>query len=186
MSTHLPHSAPTAGEALFASLGIQEVESNVCEDTFPNRRILRKAGVIFRVIPPEAGITAPTGLIEIDLSPDAKDKSNRSSWERNKIILTDPKNPWSDYIPLNECPLDFWETAAPWLIRVLRTYEEAPADKKPYLPVRCEKRRADGTRCWAWSWTTNPHQKPVICRQHAPSGAWNRAEEIQLLQESAR
>lgn len=191
MSTHFPTSAPTAGEALFASLGIQEVEANVCEDSFANRRTLRKAGVIFRVVPPEAGSTAPTGLLEIDLTPDAKDKTNRSSWERNKIILTNPKDPWSDYLPLTELPLDYWEIAPAWLIRVLRSYEEAvakgvPEEKRPVLPVRCKKRRGDGTRCWAWSWTSNPHQRTDICRSHGPNGAWNRAEEIQRLQESAR
>lgn len=176
----------TAGEALFASLGIREIESNVCEDTPQNRRAIRRAGVIFRVVPPEAGTTAPTGMLEVDLSPDAADKSNQSSWERNRIILENPKDPWSDYLPITDLPLDFWETAPPWLIRVLRSYEDAPADNKPALPVRCKKRRADGSRCWLWSWTTNPHQKTNICRHHAPSGAWNRAEEIQRLQESAR
>ena len=190
MST-FPTSAPTAGEALFASLGIQEVEANVCEDTFPNRRLLRKAGVVFRVIPPEPGTTAPTALLEIDLSPDARGKADQSSWERNKWILTNPKDPWSDYVPLDECPLDFWETAPAWLIRVLRSYEDAvkagiPEKDRPILPVRCKKRRGDGTRCWAWSWTSNPHQRTDICRSHGPNGAWNRAEEIQRLQESAR
>lgn len=183
--------APTSTEALFASLGIQEVEANVCEDTPENRRLIRKSGALFKVVPPETGSTAPTGLLEIAFGQDAINESNQSSYDRNKIILENPKDPWSDYLPLQDCPLDFWESAPAWLIRVLRSYEDAvakgtPKEKLPTLPVRCQKRRGDGTRCWMWSWTSNPHQKTTICRSHAPSGAWNRGEEIQRLQESAR
>lgn len=191
MSLPISRKAPTASEALFASLGIQELEANVCEDTPRNRRILRKSGTIFHVIYPEAGETAPTGLLQVDLEPDAKTRTDQSSYDRNRHILTDEKNPWSDYLPVYELPLDFWETAPPYMIRALRTYEQAKAEGKtgddlPSLPVRCMKRRGDGTRCWNWSWVSNPHAKPSICRLHSPSGAWNRQEEIQKLQETAR
>jgi hypothetical protein len=166
-----------------ARLGIEEVEANVCEDTFENRRALVDAKVPYKVFEP--------GLLEVDLNRDGDGLSARHSsmYEKYRIILVNPKDPWSDYLPFDELPLDYMETAPAWIQRHLNKYRDAleegvREDKLPVLPRRCSRHRADGSRCWAWSW-------PAIsanfqCKTHAPKFAFDAVGQAAQLRDAAR
>lgn len=165
-----------------SSLGIEAIEANVCEDTFENRQKLTAAGFPFKVLEP--------GLIEILFQDYSElNKHHASQFEAKKIILVNPRDPWSDYLPFNELPLDYMETAPAWIPRHLNKYEDAvaegvPAHKLPILPNRCKRRRADGSRCWQWSWPAASTEG--MCRTHAPKYAFNATEQMAKLNDAAK
>lgn len=162
--------------------GIDEVEANVCEDTFENRQKLTAAKVPFKVFEP--------GLIEVVFADyEGLNKRHNTQYEAKRDILLNPKDPWGDYLPFDELPLDFMETAPAWIQRHLNKYENAiaegvPAHKMPILPVRCSRKRADGSRCWAWSWPSEAAKG--MCRTHAPEFAFNAVAQQAKLQDAAR
>ena len=171
-----------SGPPSLASLGIEEIEANVCEDTFANRQALNDAKVPFRIL--------EVGTIEVnyDLSAGLT-KKHSSAYEAKKLILEDPRDPWSDYLPFDELPLDYMETAPAWIQRHLSKYQDAldeglPPSKVPLLPVRCRRRRADGTRCWNWSWPA--HRADGFCRYHCNKYAFDAMGQMQMLNDAAR
>lgn len=165
-----------------SSWGIEAIEANVCEDTFQNRQKLTAVGVPFKILEP--------GLIEVLFEDyEGLNKHHASQFESKKIILKDAKNPWSDYIPFNELPLDYMEVAPAWIPRHLNKYNDAveegkPAHKLPVLPTRCKRVRADGSRCWQWSWPAP--QTEGMCRTHAPKYAFNATEQMAKLNDAAK
>lgn len=163
------------------SLGLDEIDCGVCEDTRENRAALKSQGVSFKSI--------ENGFLEVDLRSKQFSEKTVSMLERNKLFLKDPRNPWSDYLPLNEIPLDAMEVAPPWMQRALNRYNDAvqagkPEEKLPVVPGRCKRIRADGSRCFAWSW--NSAQSDGYCRYHAPVGAFDYAAHMHRLSEKAR
>lgn len=164
-------------------LGIDEVEANVCEDSFENRQRLISAKVPFKVFEP--------GLIEVDFESrgDELNAHHANMYEKYKIILTKPKDPWSDYQPFLELPLDYMETAPAWIPRHKNKYMDAleegvRADKMPILPERCKRLRADGSRCWGWSWPAESCKG--MCRQHAGKYAFDAVGQMNEIREATR
>lgn len=162
--------------------GIEEVESNVCEDTFENRQKLTAAKIPFKILEP--------GLIETDFQDyDDLNKHHASMFEKRKPILRNQKDPWSDYIDMTDYPLDFMETAPAWIKRHMNKYEDAvaegkPAHKIPILPNRCNRLRADGSRCWQWSWPAESAEG--FCRQHCDKFAFNATAQMAKLNDAAK
>lgn len=162
--------------------GIEEVEANVCEDTFENRQKLTHAKIPFKVL--------EAGLIEVEFEDYSElNKHHASQFEAKKIILKDTKNPWSDYLPFDELPLDYMEIAPAWIKRHLNKYEDAveegvPEHKLPLLPVRCKRQRADGSRCWQWSWP-NAASKG-FCRTHGDKFAFDAVGQMNKLNDAAK
>lgn len=164
-----------------ASFGIDEIEPSVCEDTQTNRRLLRENGIPFKV--------SEIGFLEADLSIFNMSAKNKSMFEKNRDILSDPRNAWSDYVPFLELPMDWMETAPPWMQRVLNKYLDAvekgvPEHKLPDLPARCRRIRQDKTRCWLWSWPGVAAEG--YCRFHAPPGSFDYGAHMQKTTEAAR
>lgn len=165
-----------------SSWGIEEVEANVCEDTFENRQKLTAAKVPFKVF--------EAGLIEIQFNDyEGLNKHHATQFEAKKIILADPKNPWSDYLPMDELPLDYMEIAPAWIQKHLNKYRDAledgvPAHKLPILSIRCKRHRADGSRCWQWSWPNEASKG--FCRTHGDKYAFNATAQMAALNDAAR
>lgn len=165
-----------------SSLGIEEIEANVCEDTFENRQTLTDAKLTFKIFEP--------GLLEVSFEyHDDLNKHHASQFEKKKIILDNPKDPWSDYLPFNELPLEFMETAPAWMQRHLNKYNDAiseglPERKWPILPQRCKRVRADGTRCWQWSWPSESSNG--FCRTHCDKYAFNATAQMAKLNDAAK
>lgn len=162
--------------------GIEEVEANVCEDTFENRQKLNAAKVPFKVFEP--------GLIEVDFVDYSElNKHHADQFAKKKIILANPKDPWSDYLPFDELPLDFMETAPAWIQRHLNKYKDAVEEglapnKIPILPGRCIRIRADGSRCWQWGWPNEGSKG--FCRTHGDKFAFNATAQIAKLNDAAK
>lgn len=161
-----------------SSLGIDEVEPRVCADSAQNRALLRAAEMKFKIATP--------GFIEVYADRAEKDTELH---ERNKLILVDPRDPWSDFVPFTELPLDYTEVAPAWMQRLLNKYNDAvdsgtPVEKLPHLPVRCRRRRADGGRCWVWSWPGPAAED--FCRYHAPIGSFDYGAQFQKLTDAAK
>lgn len=165
-----------------AHWGIEEIEANTCEDNALHRRILNNNKIPFRVFEP--------GVIEVLFENyDELNAHHESVYDRKKIILEDPKNPWSDYIPFDELPLDFLETAPAWIQRHLNKYNDAVAEgtaehKLPILPTRCRRKRADGSRCWNWSWPAKSAEG--FCKGHSKFGSFNVMEQMNRLNDAAK
>jgi hypothetical protein len=162
--------------------GIEEIEANTCEDNALHRRILNNNKIPFRIFEP--------GVIEVLFENyDELNAHHESVYERKKIILSNPKNPWSDYLPFEDLPLDFLETAPAWIQRHLNKYNDAVADgtpenKLPILPKRCRRKRADGSRCWNWSWPAASAEG--FCKGHSKFGAFNVMDQMNRLNDAAK
>lgn len=162
--------------------GIEEVEANVCEDTFENRQKLIANKVPYSVLEP--------GLIEVNFQDYGElNKHHASQFEAKKIILKNPKDPWSDFVPFDELPLDYLETAPAWIQRHLNKYNDAveagtSEHKLPLLPGRCRRIRADGSRCWQWGWPAA--RAEGFCRSHTSSAAFNATEQMNKLSDAAK
>lgn len=162
--------------------GIEEIEANTCEDNAHNRRILNHAKLPYRIFEP--------GVIEVMFQNyDELNAHHETVYERKKVILSNPKNPWSDYLPFNELPLDFMETAPAWMQRHLNKYNDALAegtreDKLPILPKRCRRQRADGSRCWNWSWPAA--SADGFCKGHSKFGSFNVMDQMNRLNDAAK
>lgn len=166
----------TSSTELF-SLGIDEVEPWVCEDTYDNRAILRKAKFMWATVTSDD--PSPTGLIRV-FSDEVLTARRNSVWESRKPIMKDPADRYSDYLEPDDYPLDYdlpW-----WMQQRLRgwnkqTDEGVPeAERRPF-PVRCETRRNDGTRCWNWAGSP---KKAGLCKQHLPWQAELEQRNIQV------
>lgn len=162
--------------------GIEEIEANTCEDNAYNRRMLNQAKVPFRIFEP--------GIIEVMFQNyDELNEHHETVFQRKKVILSDPKNPWSDYLPFDELPLDFMETAPAWMQRHLNKYNDAveegtKPEKLPLLPARCKRKRADGSRCWNWSWPAASAEG--FCKGHSKFGSFNVMEQMNRLNDAAK
>lgn len=162
--------------------GIEEVEANVCEDTFENRQKLTANKIPFSVLEP--------GLIEVNFQDYGElNKHHATQFEAKKIILKNTKDPWSDFLPFDELPLDYLETAPAWIQRHLNKYRDAQEagvaeHKLPMLPKRCRRIRADGSRCWQWGWPAA--RAEGFCRSHTSAAAFNATDQMNKLTDAAK
>lgn len=153
------------GSSTLETLGIDEVEPWICEDSFENRAILRTAKYMWSQVIDEDG--QPTGLIR-SYSPEALVARRDSVWDSRKPIMENPSDIYSEFVGADDYPADF---PMPWWlkqrIRAWATQAEQgvpPGDRRAF-PTRCGTVRTDGTRCW--NWASAPKKSPQ-CKQHRP------------------
>lgn len=145
-------------------LGIEEIEPMTCEDNYENRRRLRAGKLMWvQLTDPDSGM--PTGMVRAFTDEELTARRD-SVWEGKKPIMADPANPYSEYLPPQDLPMD---GDMPWWVKQhLRTWIQdemsgKAEDKRRTFPIRCEVIRTDGTRCW--SWAGNP-KKTKRCKKH--------------------
>ena len=154
-------------------IGIEEAERGVCEDTYENRAILRRAKLNWLPVYATNGI--PTGLIQA-VSPEMATERRVMSLSEKQPILTNPANKNSDYLTgldlIAEEAADY--LVPPWVIGATRTYlkeidnpNPSPKRKPPSLPARCAAIKDDGIRCQLW--TSGRIQDDGLCRIHLGS-----------------
>jgi hypothetical protein len=143
---------------VLSDLGIDEVERGICQDTYENRAILRRAKMGWDTVYSSNGV--PTGLIMARSEEMAKARRVLSLAEK-KPILVDPDFLNSDYLTgydlLAESASDY--LVPPWVIGATKAYlkeqEEGgpttPKRKPAALPTRCRAIKDDGLRCMLWS-----------------------------------
>lgn len=157
-----------------SALGIDEVERGICQDSYGNRSILRRAKMGWDPVYASNGV--PTGLIQARSH--EMDKARRIiSLSEKKPILTNPDYYNSDYITgldlLAESASDHLVPA--WVIASTRAYLKEVDEGGPKtsrrepksLPVRCRAVKDDGIRCMMWS--SGRPKDDGLCRVHLGS-----------------
>lgn len=157
-----------------SEIGIEEVERGICQDTYENRSILRRAKMGWDPVYASNGV--PTGLIQARSEEMNKQRRILSLAEK-KPILADPDHMNSDYVTgydlLAEAASDY--LVPPWVIGATRAYlkeqeEGGPksAKRQPAaLPTRCRAIKDDGIRCMMWS--SGRMKDDGYCRIHLGS-----------------
>lgn len=175
-------------------LGIEEVDKGVCEDTFENRQVLRRAKLNWDPVYSTNGV--PTGLIRA--------RSQQSTIERRILslaekrpIMVDPDNRNSDFLTgldlIAESATDY--LVPPWVIGATRLWIKEQEDGGPRsqkrqplaLPHRCRQIKDDGIRCMLWS--SGRVKDDGLCRIHLRSVKHKTSDDIerarQKLQQAA-
>lgn len=155
-------------------LGIIEEEKGVCEDTYENRSILRRAKLQWQPVYDTTG--RPTGMIAAR-SPQALVERRIQSLAEKKPLLTDPTDRNSDYLTGLDLLLDdkAMTICPPWVIGSTRAWQaEQEAGGPPTnrrapkgLPHRCRMIKSDGIRCMLWG--SGRMQDNGLCRIHLRS-----------------
>lgn len=166
-----------------ASLGVAEVERGICEDTFENRSLLRKANLAWAAVYAANGM--PTGLIQARSK--EMDKAGRMiSLQEKRPIMVNPDDNNSDYLTgfdlLVEERADKLSPA--WVIGATKMWAAeqnnpiATEKRKPtYLPSRCRMIKDDGIRCMLWS--SGRPKDDGLCRVHLRHVAKKPGEDIE-------
>jgi hypothetical protein len=166
-----------------SEIGIDEVERGVCEDTFENRQILRRAKMGWDTVYASTGV--PTGLIQARSEKMATQRRILSLAEK-KPILTAPDDRNSDYLTGLDLVI---ESAAdhlvpPWVLGATRLWlseqespNKSPKRKPAAKPHRCRITKDDGIRCMLWS-SGRPNDDGM-CRVHLRSMARRPGDDIE-------
>lgn len=167
-----------------SQLGIEEVDKGVCEDTYENRQVLRRAKLNWDPVYSTNGI--PTGLIRA--------RSQQSTIERRLLslaekrpLLVNPDSNNSDYLTgldlLAEEATDY--LVPPWVIHATRLYIKEQEDGGPKSekrqplaqPHRCRQIKDDGIRCMLWS--SGRPKDDGLCRIHLRSTKHKTSDDIE-------
>ena len=154
-----------------SALGIIEHEKGVCEDTYENRHILRKARLNWYPVWDASG--RPTGLIAARNKESLIERRIQSLAEKRPLLVNpDDKN--SDYLTgldllladkaMSICP--------PWVVGATKGWQAeqaaggppSPRRKPKGLPHRCRMVKDDGIRCMLWG--SGRPQDDGLCRVH--------------------
>jgi hypothetical protein len=167
-----------------SQLGIEEVDKGVCEDSFENRAILRRAKMSWDPVYTTNGILS--GLIRAKSKESLVERRLQSLAEK-RPILVDPTSNNSDYLTgldlLAEEAADY--LVPPWVIHSTRLYlkeQEAggpKSDKRQPLaqPHRCSHIKDDGIRCLLWG--SGRPKDDGLCRIHLRSVKHKASDDIE-------
>lgn len=141
-----------------SALGILEHERGVCEDTYENRQILRRAHLNWSPVWDSSG--RPTGMIAAR-SKDALIERRIQSLAEKRPLLSDPDDRNSDYMTGLELLLDdrALSICPPWVVGATRAWQAeqeaggppTPKRQPKGLPHRCRMMKDDGIRCMLWA-----------------------------------
>lgn len=179
---------PIAVRADLSELGIEEVDRGVCEDSFENRAILRRARLIYEPVYNSDG--KPSGLIKVRSADSTRERRIASLAEKRPILVT-PTDQNSDYLTgldlIAEEATDY--LVPPWVMGATRKYLKeqeaggpATAKRQPSpMPHRCRHIKEDGIRCMLWG-----SGRPIddgLCRVHLRSLKHKTSDDIERARE---
>lgn len=157
-----------------SELGIVEHDRGVCEDSYDNRGILRRANLQWDYVYDQTG--RPTGLIAAR-SPEATRERRLLSIAEKRPLLQDPTKNNSDFLTGADLLVDeaACKITPPWVIGATRSYIKEQdnggpktANRAPAaLPHRCRFVKSDGLRCLLWS--SGRLKDDGLCRVHLRS-----------------
>ncbi len=162
---------PVAARADLTELGIEELDRGVCEDTFPNRAILRKSKLVWETIYNQDG--SASGLLKVRSAESTRERRIQSLSEK-RPLLVNPSDNNSDYLTgldlIAEEATDY--LVPPWVLGATRKWLKeqengGPASDKRQpaaLPHRCRQVKFDGIRCMLWS--SGAPKDDGLCRIH--------------------
>lgn len=156
-------------------LGIMEIERGICEDTFENRQILRRAMLKWSPVFDDQTGSATNLIITRSIEQD-KERA-LISINKKKSLLSDPGNVNSDFLTGLDLLLDdeAVKITPPWVIGATRAWvkeQEEGGPKSPRrapagLPSRCRLTKTDGGRCQLWN--SGRIKDDGLCRIHLGS-----------------
>lgn len=179
---------PAAHRADLSELGIEELDRGVCEDTFDNRRILRKSKLIWETVYSNDGVSS--GLLKVRSADSIRERRIQSLSEKRPLLVTATDNN-SDYITgldlLAEDRASY--LVPPWVIGATRKYLKeqengGPATEKRQpvpLPHRCRQVKHDGIRCMLWA--SGRSVDDGLCRIHLRSLKSKTSDDIERARE---
>lgn len=179
---------PVAARADLTELGIEELDKGICEDTFDNRRVLRRSKLIWESVYNQDG--SSSGLLKVRSADSTKERRIQSLAEK-RPILANPNDNNSDYITgldlLAEEASDY--LAPPWVVGATRKYLKEQEDGGPPtekrqpvpLPHRCTHIKHDGIRCMLWS--SGARKDDGLCRVHLRSLKSKTSDDIERARE---
>lgn len=155
-----------------SELGITEVERGVCEDSFENRSIIRKAQMEFRPVYDQYG--RATGLLSVE-SKESLIERRIVSLAEKRPLLVDPDNRNSEYLTGLDLLLDDAACALtpPWVIGATKKWVAQEANggvpepgrrRSEGLPGRCRTIKTDSIRCMLWH--SGRPKDDGLCRIH--------------------
>lgn len=171
--------APAVDEPLdlrpdLSALGIIEHERGVCEDTYENRHILRRAKLNWSPVWDASG--RPTGMIAARAKESMIERRIQSLAEK-RPLLSDPEDKNSDYVTGLDLLLDdkAMSICPPWVVGATKGWQAEQAAGGPPsakrqpkgLPHRCRMIKDDGIRCMLWG--SGRPQDDGLCRIHLKS-----------------
>lgn len=177
---------PTSERADLSELGIEELERGVCEDTFENRKLLRRSRLIWETLYTNDG----SRLLKVRSAESTKERRIQSLAEK-RPILSVPTDNNSDYLTgldlLAEEATDY--LVPPWVMHATRLYlkeqeEGGPASPKraPLAqPHRCRYIKEDGIRCMLWG--SGRPKDDGLCRVHLRSVKHKTSDDIERARE---
>lgn len=164
-------------------LGIVEVERGICEDTYENRGLLRRAKFGWDTVYSSNGV--PTGLIQARSQTMATERRILSLAEK-RPILVEPDIINSDYLtgvdlliePAADGLVPAWVLGATKMWRKEQDEPLATEKRKPTaLPHRCRQIKDDNIRCMLWS--SGRPKDDGLCRVHLRSVKHNPSDDIE-------
>lgn len=162
---------PTDLRPDLSELGIIEHERGICEDTYENRQILRRAKLNWQPVYDASG--KATGLI-IARSQESMAERRILSLAEKRPLLVDPDNRNSDYLTGLDLLLEDKAIAIcpPWVVGATRGWQAEQNEGGPPspnrapkgLPGRCRIIKSDGIRCMLWH--SGRVKDDGLCRVH--------------------
>jgi hypothetical protein len=177
---------PLKDRADLSELGIEELERGVCEDTFENRKLLRRSKLIWETLHTSDG----SRLLKVRSAESVRERRIQSLSEK-RPILTDPRNNNSDYLTgldlLAEEATDY--LVPPWVLHSTRLYLKEQEDGGPpsakraplAQPHRCRHIKEDGIRCMLWG--SGRPKDDGLCRVHLRSVKHKTSDDIERARE---
>lgn len=171
--------APAVDEPLdlrpdLSALGIIEHERGVCEDTYENRHILRRAKLNWSPVWDASG--RPTGMIAARAKESMIERRIQSLAEK-RPLLANPDDKNSDYLTGLDLLLDdkAMSICPPWVIGATKAWQAeqiaggppTPRRAPKGLPHRCRMVKDDGIRCMLWG--SGRIKDDGLCRIHLGS-----------------
>jgi len=170
-----------------SALGIEEVDRGICEDTFENRAILRKARLQWEPVYTSTGTSA--ALIKVRTAESTRERRLLSLAEKRPILSVSTDNN-SDYLTgldlMAEEASDY--LVPPWVVHATRLYlkEQETGHLNPKRqplcqPHRCRHIKADGIRCMLWG--SGRPKDDGLCRVHLRSLKHKTSDDIERARE---
>lgn len=141
-----------------SEIGIIEHERGVCQDTYDNRSLLRRANFAYDTVYDQMG--RPTGLIAARSKEQLRERRVMSLTEK-RPLLTEPNNNNSDFLTGLDLILEdsALKITPPWVVGATKAWLEEQKNGGPKsakrqpaaLPHRCRFVKTDGLRCMLWS-----------------------------------
>lgn len=178
---------PISARADLTELGIEELDKGVCEDTFDNRRILRRSKLIWETVYTNDGTLS--GLLKVRSADSTKERRIQSLSEKRPLLSVQTDNN-SDYLTgydlLAEEATDY--LVPPWVMNATRLYlkEQETGVLNPKRaplaqPHRCRQIKHDGIRCMLWA--SGRPKDDGLCRVHLRSLKHKTSDDIERARE---